>query len=118
MTPDMLVSLTILLVVSLAVYVGRRSGAANPVGTGALQRDVSALKGEVSAMQTALKGIGDDLERMPKPADLKVVQTDIAAVRREIEMVIKSGDRTEQAVVRIEQLLLNRALPSNSGGLR
>lgn len=121
-SPDVLISLLILSAVAIAVFIGRRGGAQNPVGTGKLQRDISSLNTRVTSLDTSLKGvvnkvakIEEDMEHLPSAADLKVLSTDIAAVRRELGLVANAGDRTEQAVVRIEQLLLDRALPSSSG---
>jgi len=112
-TPDVLISIAILAMLALAIWTARRSGAANPVGTGRLQRDVSVLRGDVRKAQSDIAEIRKDLDAAPSLADLEVLKTDIAASRREMELIGKAADRTEQAVVRIEQLLMDRALPVN-----
>lgn len=107
-TPDILISIAILILLAIAVWTARRSGAANPVPTGKLQRDVSELRTRMSKIEVSVAGIRSDLDGAPTKAD-------IARMEGRVETVVALGEKTDQAVVRIEQLLMGNALNGRSG---
>lgn len=123
-SPDVLISLIILAAVAAAVLLARRQGAANPVGTAKLQRDMTALSGRVGKIESTMKGIRGDLDRAPTKEDIARLEgrieaaaskVDIARLEGRIETVTTMSKSTDQAVIRIEKLLMDRALPANGG---
>lgn len=103
-SPDVIISIIILAALAAAVLLARREGAQNPVGTGKLQRDVADLRSRVSVIETSVKAIRIDIDAAPTKAD-------IARLEGHIETARALAEKTDQAVVRIEQLLMDRALP-------
>lgn len=104
-TPDVLISLAILVMLGLAIWQARRSGAANPVSTGKVQRDVTALRSRVAQMETSLKAIREDLDKAP-------TKTDIARLEGRIETMGALAEKTSKSVDRIVEILMENALQS------
>lgn len=110
-SPDVLISLLILAAIAIAAVLARRQGAANPVGTAKLQADVTKLASRVGKIETSITAMRADLDAAP-------TKEDIARIEGQIGKVGAIGEKTDQAVVRIEQLLMDRALPSIYGRRR
>lgn len=123
-SPDILISLVILAALGAAVALARSQGAANPVGTAKLQTDMTALSARVGKIESTMKGIRGDLDRAPTKEDIARLEgqiqgaaskVDIARLEGRIETVSATSMSTDQAVIRIEKLLMDRALPANGG---
>ena len=115
--PDFLIAALILSAVVVAILLGRREGQANPVGTGKLQSDVTALKASFGKMQTQLAAMRGDLDDAPTKADLEKLRGEIVEVRGGVDVVTERiigvhelGEKTDQAVVRIEMMLMGGAV--------
>lgn len=106
MNSDHILSIVILLAIAAAVWIGRRQGAANPVGTAKLQHDVTALKSRMDSVSKDVAAIRKEVDAAPSTKDLEVLRTDIAGVRREMSLIKEMSDRTDQGVVRIERILM------------
>ena len=97
--PDVLISLLIVLAVAISAAMARREGRNNPVSTSKLQLDVTGLKERMTVMEVKIEEIVDDVGRLPTKADITSLSERIIATK-------EAADRTEQAVVRIEKLLM------------
>lgn len=98
--PDVLISLLIVLAVAFSAWwLARREGRNNPVSTSKLQLDVTGLKERMSIMEVKIEEIVTDVGQLPTTAD-------IASLSERITATKEAADRTEQAVVRIEKLLM------------
>jgi len=103
-TSEIVISIVILAAVAVAAWLGRSQGQANPIGTGKLQSDVSDLRARMGKMESSLNRMRNDLDTAPTKADIKELEG-------HIETVGAIAEKTDQAVVRIEQLLMQSALP-------
>lgn len=122
------------LIIGLVAWAALRQGKANPIDTGTLQRDVAAVKQDVAGvkrdvanvrtamttMQSAVTAIRTELDGCPTGSDIEalkeLMQSEIKGIDREIAATRAISEKTDQAVVRIENLLMERALPPASGG--
>ena len=106
MSTDLLYSIVIISAVLVAVILSRadarKAGQANPVGTGKLQADVESLKNKMGRMETDIKNIRHDLDAAPDKADIARLEERIAGVSGHVESI-------DNAVVRIENILLTGA---------
>lgn len=100
---DVLISLLIVALVLGSFILSRRDaaaqGRANPVGTANLQTDVNGLKNRMTRMEADIKNIQADLDMAPTKADIAKLEERIAGVAGHVESI-------DQAVVRIEQFLI------------
>lgn len=97
--PDVLISLLIIIAVAISAAMARREGRNNPVSTSKLQIDVTGLKERMTVMEVKIEEIVTDVGQLPTTAD-------IASLSERITATKEAADRTEQAVVRIEKLLM------------
>lgn len=104
MNPDVLISMLIVAAVLVSVFLARRDASqqarANPVGTAKLQVDVSDLKERFGKIETKVEEIRRDVDAAPTKADIAQLAEQIRGVAGHVESV-------DQAVVRIEQFLIN-----------
>jgi hypothetical protein len=123
-----------LLIIGLVAWAALRQGKANPVGTGAtleqiagVKTDVAAVKKDVGNVRAALTkletGMGEmrkELDGCPTEDDItalkELVRSELGGLEREIAALKQIGEKTDQAVIRIEMLLMERALPPAGGG--
>lgn len=106
MNYDVLLSLAIVAAVLVAAVLARKDarsqGQANPIGTAALQADVTALSARVGRMETSIDEIRKDLDGAPTKADIARLEERIAGVSGHAENI-------DAATVRIEQLLMGNS---------
>jgi len=109
--PNLMMSLVLIAALAAAAWFGRKDGRANPVSTKKLEGDVKklaasvaekdgTLNARVSRIETAIEDIRRDLDGAPTKADIARLAERIAGVAGHVES-------TDQAVVRIEQFLMN-----------
>ncbi len=103
MNLEILISAVILVAIGVAAWLGRKQGEANPVNTARLQRDVTDLRARLGTIEASMSAMRADLDDAPTKAD-------IAALQGKVETVAAVAEKTDQAVVRIEQLLMSQAL--------
>lgn len=99
--PDVLISLLIIVAVAISAALARREGRNNPVSTAKLQTDVIDLANRMTIMEVKVDEIVNDVGQLPTRAD-------IAGLSERITATKEAADRTEQAVVRIEHLLMRQ----------
>ena len=130
---DLEIVFTVLLIAAVG-FVALRQGKANPVGTGQLDRDVAAVKADIAGvkkdvggvrtaltnMEASLGKMQDELDGCPTGDDItalkELVRSELSGLDREIAGVKQVTEKTDQAVIRIEMLLMERALPPAQGG--
>ena len=123
-----------LLILALVGWAALRQGKANPIDTGTLQRDVAAVKQDVAGvkkdignvraamttMQTNVTAIRSDLDGCPTGDDIaalkELMRSELGGIDRAVSATRELAEKTDQAVIRIEMLLMERALPPASGG--
>ncbi len=123
-----------LLMLAIVAWFALRQGKANPVGTGQLGRDVAAVKADVAGVkkdvgtvrsaltkvETSLGEMRKELDGCPTGDDItalkELVRSELAGLDREIAATKQVAEKTDQAVIRIEMLLMERALPPANGG--
>lgn len=117
---ELIITAVMLLAVGLVMFEARRAaradGRANPVGTGRLQLDVTALKEQLGRVQTQMAAMRGDLDDAPTKADLEKLRGEIGQVRGQVDVVCERiegvheiSEKTDQAVVRIEMLLMGQS---------
>ena len=128
---DTLISIVILLAIAATIW---RGGSKNPVGTGALERQISGLQATVKSIGDRVGGLAtkDELAslkreieeidaRTASTADIQEVKGDIKALGVQLDgetrrlgerigAVKDAADRTEQGVQRIEGYFLQRGV--------
>ncbi|WCT72070.1 hypothetical protein PQ455_10460 [Sphingomonas naphthae] len=100
-----------------------RGGKSNPVGTGALQRQLNTIGGEVRELKGKLKGFARTSEvetlrgeirameaRVASSGEVVALEGQIMALRSELQGAVKAADRTEAGVARIEGYFLERGI--------
>lgn len=106
MNSDLIISILVLCAILAAILVtradARKYGQQNPVGTGTLQADVASLKNKMGRMETDIQNIRHDLDAAPDKADIARLEERIAGVTGHVESI-------DNAVVRIENILLTGA---------
>ena len=127
---DILVSLALLAAVA---WLALRQGRANPVSTGKLARRVHALDSRLSknmdelstrmsVVEVNTQQMRRDLDDAPTKADIARLEERMAGLALQMKQADEAASRqlasTDNAVIRIEQLLLNRSLPPIDGGQR
>lgn len=114
---DLILSLVIVGMLVLTVVISnknaRQHGQANPVGTAALQADVSSLKNKMGRMETDIKNIRRDIDHAPSQADFARLEERIEGVKEVVEAKFDAMSDTitsvGQATVRMNQYLLDQA---------
>ncbi|MFN3749247.1 MAG: hypothetical protein ACK4SJ_11230 [Sphingorhabdus sp.] len=113
MNYDVLLSLAIVAAVLVAAVLTRKDareqGRANPVGTAAIQADVTMLSARVGRMETSIEEIRKDLDGAPTKADIANLGGDIKALTEKISGVGGHVESVDAAVGRIEDLLLGNS---------
>jgi peptidoglycan hydrolase CwlO-like protein len=103
MNYDVLISLLIVSAVLIAVVLSRRDarsqGAANPVGTAQLQKDVTSLQNKMGRLEVNIEDIRRDLDGAPTKADIARLEERIQGVAGHVENI-------DKAVVRMTDLLM------------
>jgi type II secretory pathway pseudopilin PulG len=103
--PEIMVSLIIVALVAFAAIKSARANAPASASDDALKEDVNQLKLDVRQIKT-------ELDDAPTAADVAKLNSEVTGMRREMALVAKSADRTEEAVVRIESHLMNHGAAS------
>lgn len=76
----------------------------NPVGTGHILKKQGELNARLTAVEQRLE---DEIKALATKADLEKVAGDIKVVKAEVSGVAGHTESIDQAVVRIEQFLIN-----------
>lgn len=119
------IAIILFIIGSIAITVWR-TGQSNPTGTGEIGKRIHRLDTDVRAVKTQVNNIERRVKEIDETAatknDAKRLESAVmklqdqvsalpngetlAGIRREMDLVVKATDRTEEAVVRIEQHLL------------
>lgn len=98
-----LLALAVISLMLLGVFRGGRSeGRESPIGTARLQRDLTELRSRFATIETKVEEIRRDVDAAPTKADIAGLTEQIKGVSGHIESV-------DNAVVRIENILMNGA---------
>lgn len=133
MTANFDVIVAIIILAGLAAIIWR-GGSRNPVGTGALQRQISGIGSDVRALKAKLQEVAskaeldalkreiEDIEvRTASTADIERLAGELKALRAHMDghthrldekiLAVKgAADRTEEGVARIEAFFLKRGI--------
>ncbi|MEL7754021.1 hypothetical protein VO57_008790 [Citromicrobium bathyomarinum] len=97
----------IAIILGAIVWLSRRNGAANPVGTGKLLHDVSSMRQEHEAHGRRLKKLEEatasakDVERLSEA--FKEQQARIETIERQVGSIAETGTATARRVRHIDQ---------------
>lgn len=95
-----------------------RGGAGNPVGTGQIAKQVSAMKSELTGLSTRIGFVEHEMEELKEESastkDIEqlraLMEQQISTVRAEMAGHRELAQRTYSSVERIERFLIDRGL--------